>query len=268
MNVCVRAARWAPVVAVWTGVATGALAADPWADEVVSFGSGVDSLPGYDQPAAALGSPERFTGEGVWPGAVTPFNPAWGVDEIYSIGIGGQLTLRFNEPVRNSAQNPYGIDLLVFGNAGLIDTDWPNGRAGGLFGGGGVVEVSADGVDWRIVPAVAPCGMFPTLGYADLADPYAASPGSVLTDFTRPVDPSFDPSGKGWAEVFAAYAGSGGGVGIDLAWIGLKEVSFVRITNPNGLESIEIDAVSDVVPGPGAAWVLGLAGALAWRRRR
>lgn len=252
------------------GASAGALAGDPWADEVVSFGAGVDGLPGYDQTSTALGSPERFTGEGAYPGAVTPFNPAWGADEIVSVGIGGQLTVRFDAPVRDSAQNPFGIDLLVFGNAGLIDTDWPNGIAGGLFGAGGVVEVSGDGVKWLVVPVAAACGMFPTLGYSDLSDPYATEPGVVLTDFTRPVDPGFDPGGKGFAEIVAGYAGAGGGVGIDLGLVGLKQVSFVRISNPDGAESIEIDAFSDVraVPGAGSGWVIAVGMMVGVRRRR
>jgi hypothetical protein len=269
MSMDVRVARLAPVVASLVAFSTGASGADPWADHVVSFGSGVDSLPGYDQPGTALGSPERFTGEGVHPGAVTPFNPAWGTDEIASVGIGGWLTVRFDEPVRDDALNPFGIDLLVFGNAGVIDTDWPRGQAGGLFGAGGSIEVSADGIEWHLVPGIAPCGMFPTLGYSDLLEPYPTEPGLVNSDFTRPVNPAFDPTGLAYGEIFAAYAGSGGGAGIDLALVGLSEVSFVRITNPDGAESIEIDAFSDVraVPGPGAAGIVAL-GAMVGRRRR
>jgi hypothetical protein len=268
MGVCV--ARFAPVVVTLAGIAAGAMGADPWADEVLSFDSGVDALEGYDQPLTALGSPERFSGEGVFPGAVTPFSPAWGADEIVSIGIGGWLTVRFDAPVRDDAQNPFGIDLLAFGNAGLIDTDWPNGIAGGVFGAGGVIEVSVDGVDWRVVPGVAPCGMFPTLGYSDLLDPYAIEPGDVLSDFTTPVDPAFDPAGLGFAEISAAYDGSGGGAGIDLALVGLEEISFVRISNPDGAEPIEIDGLSDVtaVPGAGAGWLLGVTAVVAGRRAR
>jgi hypothetical protein len=201
---------------------------------------------------------------------VTPFNPAWGADEIVSVGIGGWLTVRFDRPVRDSAHNPFGLDLLVFGNAGLIDVDWPKGIAGDLFGAGGVVEVSADGVDWRVVPEIQACGMFPTLGYSDLADPYATEPGIAWSDFSRPVDPSFDPAGKGFAEISRAYDGSGGGTGIDLASVGLGEISFVRISNPDGAESIEIDALSDVraVPGVGAGWVMGGLAFGCGRRRR
>ena len=68
-------------------VATSASGADPWADRVVAFDAGVDPAPGYDDPATSLGEPSRFTGVlGGFPGAVTPFNPAWDTDQIVSLG--------------------------------------------------------------------------------------------------------------------------------------------------------------------------------------
>jgi len=55
--------------------------------------------------------------------------------------------------------------------------------------------------------------------------------------------------GRDLAGVRALYRGSGGGVGIDLADVGLNAVTFVRISNPLGaLENIEIDAVADAAP--------------------
>ncbi|MCX5688328.1 MAG: hypothetical protein NTV94_00805, partial [Planctomycetota bacterium] len=57
-------------------VAGAALGADPYADSVVGYTSGSLMSAGYDASSVALGSPERFTGEGVFPSAVTPFNPA------------------------------------------------------------------------------------------------------------------------------------------------------------------------------------------------
>ena len=95
-------------------------------------------------------SPERFTGEGVFPQVVSVFNGPWGTDEIVSIGAGGQLVLKFNTPVTDDPNNSYGIDLLVFGNAIFIDENWPNGECGSppsLLGEGGLIEVSADAAD-------------------------------------------------------------------------------------------------------------------------
>jgi hypothetical protein len=237
-----------------------ALAVDPWADRVLSYNPGLGVASGYDVPGRALGSPTRFTGVlGGFPGAVTPFNPAWGTDEILSIGGGGSLVLAFDEPVANDPLNPFGVDLIVFGNAGLIDDDFPMGTAtptGAMFGVGAApfVEVSADGLDWRPVFSAID-SLFPTLGYLDLSDPYALSPGLVPSDFTRPVNPALSLAGLSYPQILAAYNGSGGGTGIDIAPTGLAAVSFVRFTNlSDGPVTFEIDALADVspVPAPGA----------------
>ena len=105
------------------GLAGVSLASDPWADRVVSYnaGDGVDA--GYDDATRALGSPTRvnFFGD-----TVTPFNtPYWSTD-IVSIGRGGWLTVAFDQAVRDDAGNPFGIDLLVFGNQFYVTS--PAGR--------------------------------------------------------------------------------------------------------------------------------------------
>jgi len=86
-----------------------------------------------------LGAPERFTGEGIFEGVVSPFNPAYGTDEIFSMGRGGFLVVEFDEAVEDDPRNPFGIDLIVFGNAGFIDAAYPAGIVGGLGAFGGFV---------------------------------------------------------------------------------------------------------------------------------
>ena len=54
--------------------------ADPWADLVVGYDPGIGAAAGFGNSSVALGSPERFTGEGVFPGAVTMFNSAFVTD--------------------------------------------------------------------------------------------------------------------------------------------------------------------------------------------
>ncbi|MEO1009053.1 MAG: GC-type dockerin domain-anchored protein [Planctomycetota bacterium] len=228
-----------------TAPLAAAQAFTPWADRVVEYTPG-DGVPvGFDDPTTALGEPERFTGEGVFPGAVTVFNPPFGMDEIVSIGDGGSLTVAFDEPVTDDATNPFGIDLLVFGNAGYIDAAFPDGIVGGIFADGGLIELSDDGVTFVPVPGLQADGAFPTLGYLDLTDPFSPTAGIVESDFTKPVDPALDPDGFTFAEVVAAYDGSGGGVGIDIASVGLVEVSFVRITPTVGATP-EVDGFADV----------------------
>jgi len=225
---------------------------NPFADTVVSYDPGPSPSPGYTNPAAALGSPERFTGEGIFPSVVSPFSPPFGTDEIVSISPGGHLTLAFDEPITDDPNNLFGIDLLIFSNVGFIDGDYPNGVVAGVFGDdGGVIEVSADGVTWHAITGVAANGLMPTMGYLD-SGPYDATPGTQLTDFTRPVDPLLTLKhmlGLDLGGVRGLYRGSGGGTGVDIASTGLSSISFVRISNPAGaVENIEIDALADAAP--------------------
>ncbi len=227
---------------------------DPFADQLIAYEQGSNPAPGYTDAATTLGSPERFTGEGVFPGVVSMFNPPFGTDEIVSIGAGGLLEVRFDTPVTDDPANPFGIDLLIFGNTGFIDVAYPAGVAGGLFGDdGGTVEVSADGITWFEIVGAHADGLFPTVGYLD-AGPYDGTPGAVTSDFTLPVDPAIataDFNGLDHGRILSLYAGAGGGAGIDLASAGLAEACCVRITNPGvpaRTPSLEVDAFADVAP--------------------
>lgn len=251
-----------------------ALAADPWADVVRSYSSGSGASTDYMNSNVVLGSPERFTGEttpfGPFPGAVTPFNTPFGTDEIVSIGAGGSLVVSFDEPVMNDAQNPFGVDLLVFGNAFFWDPVNFTPTAQVIGSDGGLIEVSQDGFSWTPVPATDADGLFPTLGYSDLTDPFGGPAGNVITDFTRPVDPSFAWQGLGLTDLIAGYNGSGGGTGVDIGALGLPWITHVRISLPAGSAgNIEIDAFSDVtaVPAPGCLVLLGISFSVCRRRR-
>jgi hypothetical protein len=243
------------------GLAPPAFAVDPWADQIIAYSPGADVGVGYDDPSRALGSPSRFSADPNpdWASVVSPFSPAYLSDQLVSVGAGGSLTLRFDSPVMNDAANPFGIDLLVFGNA-FYSVNFATGITNGFLGGtnlAGVIEVSQDGVAWSVVPDVRPDSLFPTLGYSDVADPFAITPGGVEADFTRPVNPTFSAAGLDYAGVLAGYAGSGGGVGVSLDAVALPWVSYVRVSLPIGATgTIEIDGLSDVSPIPAPATVL------------
>lgn len=258
------------VLALAAGLPAPARAADPWADAFFDFSPGVGGSPVYADPAAVVGPPTRFSGAIFgFPAAVTPFSPPFDPGEIVSIGAGGSLTVRFDEPVTDDPLNPFGVDLLLFGNAFYTDLAYPAGLAGPIGADIGVIEVSADGLDWRTIPLVNPDGRFPTLGYSDLTDPYSTSPGLVPSDFTRPVDPSFDPTGLTFAEIVAGYSGSGGGAGVDLAAASLSSISYVRVSKPAGVPGgLEIDALADVSPVPASPAPALLVFAAAVRSRR
>lgn len=238
------------------------------ASGVVAYSPGAGTLAAYQNPANALGEPSRFT-PGAFPGAVTPFQSAFLGSQLVQVGRGGELVVALDRPIRNDPSNPFGIDLLVFGNAFVPDAQYPAGVAGGpVTSDGGDIDVSADGVTWFRVATGAADGLFPTLGYSDLADPYSVAPGSNPTDFQQPVDPSFTiQPGTTFAQIVAGYAGSGGGFGVDIASTGLPEARFVRISVDASAGLIpEIDGFA-VVPAP-AGLALAPAALIALRRRR
>ena len=252
-----------------------------FASTVLSYDAGTNAAVGYLDASSALGSAERFTGEDVFPGGVTPFNPAWGADELVSIGSGGHLSLGFDQAITNDASHIYGIDLIVFSNSGFSDTSWfdadPSNDGTGIvgsnpsvFGAGGdaTVQVSNDGVNW-ITAAVTTLDLFPTLGYSDFDLPTPGSIGSIESDFTQAMDPSLllsDLADLSFSEIVDLYDGSGGGIGIDISSTGLSSASFVRFLNESGT-AFEIDAVA-VVPAPGSLVLLGVGTLLSTSRRR
>jgi hypothetical protein len=254
------------VVACATGAASAG--ASPFAAQVVSFSAGTGSVATYADPANTLGSPTRYTGVGTpFPGAVTPFNPAWGVQDLFSIGNGGHVTVRFDQPVTDDPANPYGVDLLVFGNSFFTDPLFDPVANVLVTSGGGTIEVSPDGTAWTTVPNTVADGLFPSLGYTDGTDPFGGPAGSVLTDFTKPVNPAFAWQGSTYAQLISGYDGSGGGAGVDIGALGLLQVSFVRVSY-TGTGNVEIDAFSDVSPVPAPSSLIVLAGILARRGRR
>jgi len=224
----------------------------PWADTVISFDEGIGGSPAYNAPEAALGEPSRFTGEGIWPAVVSPFNAPWLADEIVSIGASGSIVISFSEPVTDDTANPWGIDFIVFGNSGCVDNSYPNGVVGGLFSDdGGKIEVSANGKEWIEITTTLADGLWPTRGYID-SQPYDAVEGTEPSDFTIPVDPRLtldDVMGLNHAELIALYRTSGGGTPVDLAETGLTAISFVRISvEASSKLSVEIDGMADVNP--------------------
>lgn len=256
MNRCSRVVTTLSSCAVLLAVSPVA-SADPWADRVVRYVPGEGVSPGFDEPGAALGEPTRVTApDSPFGGAVTPFQSPFGAGELVTVGAGGSLTLAFDEPVTDDPRNPFGIDLLVFGNAFLFLDAFPDGVAtGGVFAEGGEISLSADGRRWVAVPGVDADGRFPTLGYLDLTSNFPPARGAVPSDFTRPVNPRLDVTGLGIAGLTAGYDRSGGGAGIDIGAVGLSEVRFIRIEVGAGAASTpEIDAVADVSPIPIADW--------------
>lgn len=221
--------------------------ATPFATQVLNYNAGVGAAPGYTgDSSVVLGSPERYTGElSPFPGDVTMFSSPFGTDEILSIGAGGWVTVAFDAPLVNDPSHLHGVDLIVFGNTFFnLDFGNPNFPIVGISPEPGIVEVSADGSDWRPLSCAAD-GLFPTQGYLDSGE-FGFPAGSIPTNFLKPVNPSLtigDFVGLTYSQALALYDGSGGGTPCDIAESGLTSAAFVRVRVPEGANwSTEVDA--------------------------
>jgi len=231
------------------------------------FGTGAP----HTDSSTALGAPAAAT-TGEFGAPITPFNAPYEKEQVVSLGEGGSLTVQFANPIRNGSANPFGIDFMIYGTAGFIDADWPNGitdGTGSIFGNNvsGVTRVyvgnSTDNM-YLLNPSLAPIvdGMFPT---------------DSSGNFHSAVDPSFTNASfanKTMEEIRAIYNGSAGGTGFDLAWavddlnnpVALGNIQFIRVDVVSGRS--EIDAFSAVmVPEPSTFLLAALGGSLMFLAR-
>lgn len=264
---------------------------DDFAVEVVSAtGLAANSL--YNDPAALLGRPAtKFNNRTI---ANPEFRRVKIVEPAFNTGLnnerlittfnaGQSVTVRMGRKVYDDANNPYGIDLNVFGNAffvaggGGFVSDATNFNTatigGGIFDEPVRVSVSPDNVNWyAYTNGPSGDGLFPTNSY--FWNRSTASWTDVETDPTLPVDPSItlaSLAGMVNADVLDLYNGSAGGVGFDLAESGFAFIEYVRVEGLAGYSGGEIDAIAAVnaviTPEPAAMFSIG-ATAVFLRRRR
>ncbi len=241
-------AKQVAAAAVWllaaAGPASAAYTYSPtdFAVELVAYEPGTAAA--FVTPTTALGRPTVDSlGDGWFinpaePAPIVPFYPAWRDTELVRIGHEGHLIVQFEKPVEDHPDNPFGLDLIVFGNAfqtydatnGWVNRD-PDDVTSLSPGSGsvepGTVSVSQDGQVWYAItnegdpndpgppytaydpadPAKRYADAFaPTLGRVyDPDDPHRPDADwdwnhwwAEPTDPTLPLDPARD---------FAAYGG-------------------------------------------------------------
>ena len=264
----------------------------------------------FNNPTNALGEPKRFvniysgswSGVGysdVYGGVVHPAVPAYGGGMHLSLvppdaedeDRPGYVVIAFDHDVEDDPDNPFGVDFIVFGNAGCTKSSTTGMTA---MDDPATCRLTGTGFPEESVVAVAQSpngpwygssrwrtsdGFAPTLGH--VYDPANADTNlysgnlwwGAPTDPTYPVDPRVSFSncaGLTLAELCQRYNGSAGGAGYDLAdtnlpadaahggrkWFRYVRISCAYSEEPNeegdyGFTEPEVDAVADVAPVSG-----------------
>jgi hypothetical protein len=276
------------------GCAAAVSPASEFASSVI-YSTGLNSWGLYDVPSAVLGEPASwiyddthdFWGENY---ACSMVYGAWNVtpqDElvITTIGVNSVLIVGFDHPVLDDPANPYGLDLIVFGNAffarnttGLSDPNLYSDTdmntvvlsvSGGISFEKVKVEVAAvlnpgnpnDPNYWFPFTYQPADGMYPMNRFAwDSVNNQWGQPLNPL----KPVNPTLknsDFANLTVPQAIALYDGSAGGTGYDLQWLrqehyqqlpidpqtGRRWIQYIRFT-AMGYPYGEVDAVSDVAP--------------------
>lgn len=191
---------------------------------------------------------------------------------LLTLGDSAQVIVRFDQRIYNNPANPYGIDLLVFGNtfytANGFVSDSANLSTLPLTGGGFAeplkVSVSPGftGQPGEVAsdPATWPWYRYDNGPYADTAFPTHAYQWNRVTtnwsdetlDFSKPVNPAMHAAISGGlfaADAIDLYAGAGGGTGFDLQASGFAWIQYVKVEGIDpGFSDGEVDAFAAVRP--------------------
>ena len=221
----------------------------------------------YNDPTAVLNGPTRQFLD-PYDGDVTdrvsiidpPYNvtPAGGA-VVAEVTNGGQITVQLGRKVYDDPDNPYGIDLIVYGGSffsgvagtmGTIsdstDLNVATLTSSAIFGHATVVSVSQDGTNWYAFPA-AP-DLFPD--NADRWDDANDAWTDEAMNPTKPLNPYLYTNacpGQTIAGVLDQFAGAAGGTGYSLKASGLPWIQYVQIQPGAGAYTV-IDAIAAVNP--------------------
>ncbi len=235
-----------------------------FAVQVIS-GNGVDTTAPYNDPTAMLGRPTLTFVDYYDGGAADRVSivndPYWktpgGQDVITEISQGGEVTVAMGRKVYHDASNPYGIDLIVFGNSffsvsaisGEVSdaTDLDTAQLGsGIYGHAATISVSPDGTNWYTFSNTP--ALFPQNAYR-WDDPNHSWTGEQL-NANKPLNPSVyttDFAGQTVAAGLEQFAGSAGGTGYSLAGSGFAWIQYVRVQPASNAYTV-IDAIAAANP--------------------
>ena len=258
-----------------------------FANELVDFQGDFIATGPYDDPNAILGKPSvRCLNNPLFISDPNQYRvklvePAQYLSlqqepVITSINPDEWVVVKFDHKVMDYPQNPYGQDLIVFGNSQFIYSN-PIGQyisdltnintlmlTGDLIFDEVFVSVSQDGQNWySFDPVAGPWGddLYPTQAYC--WDRENAQWTDEETDFTKPVDPTLTLANFttiSAADAMELYDGSGGGTPFDLKDLpdyddltvdsdsGYRWIQYVRLEGGEGQFAMggQVDAVSDV----------------------
>jgi hypothetical protein len=225
--------------------------------------SGISMTSPYNNPAAILGRPTLLFVDPFDGGATNrtsiiddPYNvePS-GAPVITQITNGGQVTLAMGRPIYHNPANPYGLDIILYGNGfyspkggGFVsdETDLNTTILNGLSGHSAKIEVSQDATNW--VTITNSVSLFPDEAYRwdDLNDSWTLEQMNP----TKPLDPGVTGAsleGSSAAGALDQFAGASGGTALSIASSGLPWIQYIRISPPAGSATV-IDSVAAVNP--------------------
>jgi hypothetical protein len=242
--------------------------ASDYAAEVVSYDNSQSGT--FNNPQVVLNRPAVDTAGDYSmfenPVAVVPVFGPWKPEEIYRVGTGTSLVVRFDHPVLDDPLNPCGVDFIIFGNAiQRVGSGqyWTNGNpnlttvlTSETTAEPAVVSVSQDGQTWYTFTNGPYADDFaPTLGRIydtlnptpELQNNYWWGAPTIPTYPLNPALTSTDFVGLTVAQIAINYGWSAGGTGFDLSNLDtpLSWIQYVRVTQQGGLTP-EIDAFADV----------------------
>lgn len=236
----------------------------------------------YKNPEAVLGKPSLKCRTGTLPEPTyrvklvqAAYNRSdTGEKVVTTIDPGEYIVVKFDHPVVDFPDNPFGQDFIVFGNAYFLTTtttyvdDSQNinllrlTNTAVAYIEGVTVSVSQDGQSWYTFEN-GPWAddLYPTQAYE--WDRENALWKDNEMDFTRPVDPNLGSSafnGLSVADAIDLYDGSGGGTPFDLKDLlgydeliadpntGYPWIQYVRFEGGDEVYGLggEVDAVADV----------------------